>query len=57
MIAVVVEDFTMLNAGAGVAVTVAVDGGDAIGAPVGGVPLATAESLMVPLSRSAWVTG
>ena len=42
-------------AGVWVRVAVAVDGDEVIGPPVGGVPLAVAESLTDPLLRSAWV--
>ena len=41
-------DFTIDNAGDCVAVTVAVDGGDVTDGPVGGVPVAVAESLIDP---------
>jgi hypothetical protein len=49
-------DFTIDNAGFCVTGTDAVDGGDVTGGPVGGVPVAVAESLIDPLSRSACVT-
>ena len=49
-------DFTIDNAGLCVTGTDAVDGGDVTGGPVGGVPVAVAESLIDPLSRSACVT-
>jgi hypothetical protein len=49
-------DFTTVIAGLCAAVTVAVEGVEAIPAPVGGVPIAVAESASDPLSRSAWVT-
>ena len=51
-----VTDLTMVIAGAGRVVTVAVDGVEVMGGPVGGVPVAVAESLTEPLLRSAWVT-
>ena len=44
------------NAGDWVAGTVAVDGGDVVGGPDGGVPVAVAESSIDPLFRSACVT-
>ena len=37
-------------------VTDAVAGADVTAAPVGGLPVTVAVSLMNPLSRSAWVT-
>ncbi len=49
-------DFTTLNAGAGVAVTVAADGGDVTAGPVGGVPDAVAEFFTDPAFISACVT-
>jgi hypothetical protein len=51
-------EVTLLNtvtAGAEVVVTVAVEGVEVTGEPVGGVPLAVAESLTDPLSKSACV--
>jgi hypothetical protein len=50
-----VTDFVTLSAGAAVVVTVAVDGGEVTGEPVGGVPETVAASLTDPLSRSACV--
>jgi hypothetical protein len=41
-------DFTIDKAGDCVTGTVAVDGGESIGGPVGGVPVAVAESLIDP---------
>ena len=49
-------DFTIDNAGDCVTGTDAVDGGDVTAGPDGGVPVAVAESLIDPLSRSACVT-
>jgi hypothetical protein len=49
-------DFTIVIAGDWVAITVAVDGGEVTAGPVGGVPVAVAESLIEPLFTSAWVT-
>ena len=49
-------DFVTVNAGAGVAVTVADDAGDVTGVPAGAVPVAVAESLIDPASTSACVT-
>ena len=46
---------TTVSAGAAVAVTVATDGGDVTAVPVGGVPEAVAEFVMLPASRSAAV--
>ena len=45
-----------VSVGAWAMVTVAVDGAEVIGEPVGGVPLAVAESATEPLFRSAWVS-
>jgi hypothetical protein len=50
-----VTDFVTVIAGAAVVVTVAVEGGEVTGEPVGGVPDVVAESLTDPLSRSACV--
>jgi hypothetical protein len=44
--------FTMVRAGVGVAVTVAVDGGDVTSPPVGGLPVAVAVFVTEPESRS-----
>ena len=49
-------DLATVNAGLCVAVTVAVDGGEVVAGPDGGVPVAVAESLIDPLFRSACVT-
>ncbi len=51
-----VADFTIVSAGNSVAVTLAVDGGEVVFGPVGGVPVAVAESLIDPWLRSACVT-
>ena len=57
MIAVVVDDFTTVNAPDWTTGTVAVDGGDTTGVlEPGGVPCATAESFTDPLFKSACVT-
>ena len=48
-------DLTIVSDAVGVALTTAVDGGDVTGAPVGGVPLAVAELLIVPALKSAAV--
>ncbi len=50
-----VTDLTTVRAGVWVAVTEAIDGLEVTGEPVGGVPVAVAESLTEPLLRSAWV--
>ncbi|MEO3814741.1 hypothetical protein ABGB17_37580 [Sphaerisporangium sp. B11E5] len=42
--------------GAGVTVTVTVEGADDTAGPVGGVPEATAVFTIEPASTSAWVT-
>src|SRR6266702_5591966 len=47
---------TTVSAGDCVTVTIAVDGGEVTGGPVGGVPDAVAVSFTDPLSRSACVT-
>ncbi|MFF3443356.1 hypothetical protein [Streptosporangium sp. NPDC002721] len=47
--------FSNARPGAGTAVTVAVDGSDATGGPVGGVPEATAVFTTEPASMSACV--
>ncbi len=47
---------TTVRAAAGVAVTVAVDGGDVTVPPDGSVPDTVAELVICPLSTSAWVT-
>ncbi len=52
---VTAADLVSWRVGVCVAVTVAVDGTDVTGPPVGGVPVAVAELRMVPASRSAWV--
>ena len=44
------------TAGEGIAGTVAVAGGDVTDGPVGGVPVAVAESWIDSWFRSAWVT-
>jgi hypothetical protein len=44
------------TAGDGIAGTVAVAGGESIAGPVGGVPVAVAESWIDWWFRSAWVT-
>ena len=44
------------TAGDGIAGTVAVAGGDVTDGPVGGVPVAVAESWIDWWFRSAWVT-
>ena len=49
-------DFVIDTAGDGIAGIVAVAGGEVTDGPVGGVPVAVAESLIEPLFRSAWVT-
>ncbi len=46
---------TVVSAGEEVVGTVAVEGGEVTGGPVGGVPVEVAESATEPLSRSAWV--
>ena len=51
-----VTDLTTVSAGDWATVTEAVDGLEVIGEPVGGVPVAVAESLTEPLLRSAWVS-
>jgi hypothetical protein len=51
----IVPTGVQLMAGAEVVVTVAVEGVEVTGEPVGGVPLAVAESLTDPLSKSACV--
>ena len=48
-------DLATLIAGAEVVETLAVDGEEVTAGPLGGEPLAVAESLTEPLSRSAWV--
>ena len=48
-------DFVTVNAGAGVAVTVADDAVEVTGVPAGEVPDAVAESLIDPASISACV--
>ncbi|MDT4934160.1 MAG: putative transport system ATP-binding protein [Pseudonocardiales bacterium] len=47
---------TTVSAGDCATVTIAVDGGEVTGGPVGGVPDAVAVSFTLPLSRSACVT-
>jgi hypothetical protein len=47
---------TTVSAGLATTGTVAVDGGEVTGGPVGGVPDAVAVSFTLPLSRSACVT-
>jgi hypothetical protein len=47
--------FSSARPGADVTVTVAVDGAEATGGPVGGVPEAVAVFVIEPASRSAWV--
>ena len=47
--------FVTVSAGDEVVVTVAVEGVEVTAEPVGGVPLAVAESLTDPLFKSAWV--
>ena len=54
--AVVVDDFTTVTNGPGEAVTVAFDGDDVTGDPVGGVPVAVAVFVTIPASTSACVT-
>ena len=49
-------DLVIVSAGAAAAGTVTEDGGDVVGGPDGGVPVAVAESLIEPWSRSASVT-
>ena len=51
-----VADFTTEIDGVWPAGTLAGDGGDVTAGPLGGVPVAVAVSLTLPLSRSAWVT-
>ncbi|GII82009.1 hypothetical protein Sru01_69910 [Sphaerisporangium rufum] len=50
-------DADLFNAipGADSMVTVADDGGEFTGGPIGGVPVATAVFRIAPLSTSAWV--
>ena len=48
-------DLTTVMDGDWVVVTVAVDGGDVIAGPVGGVPFTVAEFLIVPALKSAAV--
>ena len=48
----VVDDFTTVIPATS---TTAVDGGEVMGVPLGGVPVAVAESSMVPLAMSAAV--
>ncbi|MFP3380473.1 hypothetical protein SB767_29575, partial [Bacillus sp. SIMBA_069] len=50
-----VADLTIEMAGAGVAVTTAVDGGETGDGPFGGVPDAVAVLTICPASTSAWV--
>src|SRR6266702_4457109 len=47
---------TTVSVGDCVTATIAVDGGETTGGPVGGVPVAVAVSFTLPLSRSACVT-
>ena len=49
-------DFTRDSPGAGIEGTSTVEGGDSIGGPVGGTPVAVAVLLVVPRSTSAWVS-
>src|SRR4030088_1762172 len=51
-----VADFTIDRFGVWVAGTIAGDGGETTGGPVGGCPVAVAVSSTLPLFRSAWVT-
>ena len=48
-------DLATLMAGDEVVETPAVDGDEVTAGPLGGVPLAVAESLTEPLFKSAWV--
>ena len=47
---------TTVSAGAGVAATAAVDGGEVTVPPPGAVPVAVAVLVTCPASTSAWVT-
>ena len=47
--------FTTVIPGAGVAVTVALDGVDTTGGPEGGLPVEVAVFVIEPASTSAWV--
>ncbi len=48
-------DFTMVRLALCVTATVAELGGEVTAGPLGGVPLAVAESFTEPLSMSVWV--